>query len=424
MSPTRSLKTLFWLRTVVIFGQISVVAIAVLKLEMNLPLIPMIFTIIGLVFWNLAAYWRLGKPWEAASFEIFINLAVDATALTFLLYWAGGATNPFVSFYLIPIAIAAAALSTRYIWAISLICIAYYSFLMVHYTPLPPIYDDFGSDFNAHIFGMWINFILSAALMATIVNGISNAVRHRDRSLAKAREDSLNNEKIVAMGTLAAGVAHEISTPLSTMTMIADELMHQPDPDGTLHSDVILMQQQIDICKERIKDLLDSAGHTRSEGGRAMPLRFFIEHILDQWQIVRPEIEFSVVFCEPFVNPAVLAEQTIAQSITNLLNNAADATIENGNKHIDITLANPNQELLIMIDDQGSGIAPELAEQAGRMIFSTKASGFGIGLVLSNASLGRFGGEVLLKGLPKQGTRTEVKLPLHNLIIEEGKANE
>ena len=423
MSPTRSLKTLFWLRSFIIAGQITVIALAELKLGMDLPLTPMILTITGLALWNLAAYWRLSRPWEAAQLEIFLNLAVDATALTFLLYWAGGATNPFVSIYLIPIAITAAALSTRYIWGISLICVAYYSFLMVYYTPLPPIYDDYGSDFNAHIFGMWVNFIISAALMATIVAGISKAVRHRDRSLAKAREESLNSEKIVAMGTLSAGVAHEISTPLSTMTMIVDELLQEPDPDDKLRPDLILMQQQIGICKERIKDLLDSAGHTRSEGGSAMPLRQFIERILDQWQIVRPEILFTATFQEPFNNPAILAEQTIAQSITNLLNNAADATIENGNKQVDITLANPDQELTILIDDQGVGITPELAEKVGRVPLSTKESGFGIGLVLSNASLGRFGGEVLLKGQPEQGTRTEVKLPLHDLIIEEIKTN-
>ncbi len=423
MSPTKSLKALFWLRTFTILGQLSVIALVETKLAMELPLMPMLITISGLTLWNLAAYWRQSRPWETTQLEIFINLAVDATALTFLLYWSGGATNPFVSLYLIPIAIASAALSARYIWSTSLICIIYYSFLMLYYTPLPPMHGDYGSDFNAHVFGMWVNFILSAALMATIVAGISQAIHKRDQSLAKAREDALSNEKIVAMGTLAAGVAHEISTPLSTMTMLADELLHVPDPDQLLHPDLILMRKQIDICKERIKDLLDHAGHTRSEGGHALLLRQFIGRVVDQWQVMRPEIECTLSFNEPFQNPVILAEQTIAQSITNLLNNAADATLENDNTHIVVSVLNTQQELNIQIDDEGSGITPGLADQIGKVPFTTKESGFGIGLVLSNASLGRFGGEVTLTNRSVQGVRTEIRLPLNELIIEESPSN-
>ncbi len=424
MSPTRSLKALFWLRTVTILGQLAVIALVKIKLAMDLPLLPILTAIGALALWNLAAYWRQSQPWESTQLEIFMNLVVDATALTFLLYWAGGATNPFVSLYLIPIAIASAALSARYIWLTSIICVAYYSFLMLFYVPLPPIHSDYGSDFNAHIFGMWINFILSAVLMATIVAGISRSIHKRDKSLAKAREEALGNEKIVAMGTLAAGVAHEISTPLSTMTMITDELLHLPDPDQQTHPDLRLMRKQIDICKERIKELLDHAGHSRSEGGHAVPLCQFIDRIIDQWQVMRPEIECRVLFDEPFQNPTILAEQTIAQSITNLLNNAADATLEEGNKRVTITVFNLQQELKIQIDDEGPGIPPELADQMGKIPFSTKASGFGIGLALSNASLGRFGGGITLTNRPGQGVRTEVKLPLNDLIIEENSSHE
>lgn len=424
MSPGRSLKALFWLRTCTILGQLSVIALAKIKLAMALPLLPMFVIIGGLALWNLAAYWRQSRPWETTQLEIFMNLAVDATALTLLLYWSGGATNPFVSLYLIPIAIASAALSARYIWLTSLMCVAYYSFLMLFYTPLPPIHGDYSSDFNAHIFGMWVNFILSAVLMATIVAGISQAIHKRDKSLARAREEALGNEKIVAMGTLAAGVAHEISTPLSTMTMITDELLHLPDPGQQLHPDLVLMRKQIDICKERITELLDHAGHSRSEGGHALPLRQFIDRIIDQWLLIRPEIECKLFFHEPFQNPTILAEQTIAQSIINLLNNAADATLEKGNQQIVINLFNRQQELKIQIDDEGPGISPELADQMGSVPFSTKASGFGIGLVLSNASLGRFGGSVTHTNRSEQGARTEVKLPLNDLIIEEERTHE
>jgi two-component system sensor histidine kinase RegB len=290
---------------------------------------------------------------------------------------------------------------------------------MLFYTPLPPVHERFGGDFNAHVFGMWVNFLLSAALMALFVAAMANAVRRRERELSKAREEALSNEKIVALGAMSAGVSHEISTPLSTMTMVIDELMERPNQDESLYQELNLLRQQVDVCKEKIKEVLDSAGHSRSEGGRAMPLRRFIERLLDRWQVVRPEVEFKATYREPFFNPTILAEQTIAQSITNLLNNAADATLESGSRHIDITLSSEEGRLVVQIDDEGRGITAEQSEQAGRVSFSTKQSGFGIGLILSNASLGRFGGEVLLKSRPRRGTRTEVSLPLQDLIIDE-----
>ncbi len=418
MTPNKGLQALFWLRTFAVLAQATVIGLAVWGLSLDLPLASMLLTVVGLAVWNGAVYWRLGQPWVATHLEILLNLAVDAVALTLLLYWAGGATNPFVSLYLVPIAIAAAVLPGRYVWAISILCVACYSLLMLFYIPLPPVHEQFGGDFSGHVFGVWVKVLRSAPFMALFVAGMAKAVRQRDHDLAEAREEVLNNEKIVALGALSAGVSHEISTPLSTMTMVIDELMERPDQDEALYQELGLLRSQVDICKEKIKDVLDSAGHTRSEGGRAMPLRGFLDQLLDRWQVIRPEMEFEVLYREPFHGPTILAEQTIAQSITNLLNNAADATLQNGGKHIDITLMSEDGQLVVQIDDEGKGISPVQSKQAGTAFFSTKESGFGIGLLLSNASLGRFGGKVVLKSRMGGGTRTEVSLPLQDLVID------
>ncbi len=424
MTPDRGLQALFWLRTFAVLAQVAVITLALWGLSLDLPLAPMLAVVLALALWNGVVYWRLGKPWAATHPEILLNLAVDAIALTVLLYWAGGATNPFVSLYLVPIAVAAAVLPGRHVWAISILCVACYSLLMVFFTPLPPVQAYFGGDFDAHIFGMWVNFLLSAAFMALFVAGMANAVRRRERELAKAREEALKNEKILALGTLSAGVSHEISTPLSTVNLLIDEVLAGSPRDPVLQRDLTLMKQQVEVCKEKIKAVLDSAGHSRSEAGRAMPLRCFMEHILDGWRVVRPEVEFRANYREPFFNPNILAEQTIAQSITNLLNNAAEASLDNGSRHIHIGLVSEEGRLLVRIDDEGRGISGEQSDQAGRVAFSTKESGFGIGLILSNASLGRFGGEVLVTNRPGRGARTEVSLPLRDLIIDEKHADE
>ncbi len=409
-----------WLRSFAVLGQWAVLALASNLLAFELPLDVMLPATLLLVVWNFILYWRLQRAWLATSPEIFLNLMIDSSVLTYLLFWTGGATNPFVFIYLIPIAVAAAALPVRYAWYMSLLSALYYTFLMRYYIPLPPVDSHFfNGAFDLHVFGMWVNFMLSAVLMTIFIAGIAKAMQERDRSLTRAREEVLKSEKIVAMGTLAAGVAHEISTPLSTMTMLVEELAAEPSQSDASKEDLQLLRKQIDICKERLREMLDSSGHTRSEGGQALPLRHFIERLLDQWQVIRPEIRLNQCFIEPFDNPMIVAEQTISQSIINLLNNAADASVENQSDEVAIEIRCSQQTLSIMIDDEGRGITQQQAEQAGEVSFSTKKSGFGIGLVLSNASLSRFGGHVLLNNRQGKGTRTEIMLPLSELVLRE-----
>lgn len=420
LSPTKILHGLMWLRSLAVLGQWAVLALASGLLAFELPLDAMIPATLLLVAWNIFLYWRLRQAWLATSAEIFLNLIIDSSVLTYLLFWAGGATNPFVFIYLIPIAVSAAALPVRYAWYMSLLSAIYYTLLMRYYIPLPPVENHFfNGAFDLHIFGMWVNFMLSAVLMTIFIASIAKAMQQRDRSLTRAREEALKSEKIVAMGTLAAGVAHELSTPLSTMTMLVEELSAEANQTTSSKEDLQLLRQQIDICKARLRDMLDSSGHTRSEGGQALPVRQFIERLLDQWQVIRPEIRLDQNFIEPFDNPRIVVEQTISQSIINLLNNAADASIENSHNEVAIEINCSQQQLSINIDDEGRGITQKQAEQVGEVSFSTKKGGFGIGLVLSNASLGRFGGNVLLNNRTGQGTRTEITLPLGELILSE-----
>jgi two-component system sensor histidine kinase RegB len=420
LSPTKILRGLLWLRGFAVLGQWAVLALASALLAFDLPLDAMIPGILLLMLWNIILLWRLKQTWLVTSAEVFLNLIIDSSVLTYLLFWAGGATNPFVFIYLIPIAVAAAALPVRYAWYMSFLSAVYYTLLMRYYIPLPPVESHlFNGAFDLHIFGMWVNFMLSAVLMTIFIAGIAKAVQQRDRSLTRAREEALKSEKIVAMGTLAAGVAHEISTPLSTMTMLVEELTEDPDQTPSSKRDLQLLRKQIDICKEKLGEMLDSSGHTRSEGGHALPIRQFMERLLDQWQVVRPEIRLDQFYHEPFDNSVIVVELTISQSIINLLNNAADASVDNGQDEVAIEISSSKELLLITIEDEGCGITPQQAEQAGEISFSTKKSGFGIGLVLSNASLGRFGGNVLLNKREERGTQTEIRLPLGELIISE-----
>jgi two-component system sensor histidine kinase RegB len=152
--------------------------------------------------------------------KLFLELLADVAALTALLYLSGGSTNPFVSLYLLPLIIAATALTARYAWAMAGLTIACYSALMFFYLPLGHGHEMHSSAFNLHVLGMWANFLVSAVLIASFVATMSASIRGRDRELAIARARALRDEQVVALGTFAAGAAHELGTPLSTIAVL------------------------------------------------------------------------------------------------------------------------------------------------------------------------------------------------------------
>ena len=170
---------------------------------------------------------RLRRKLPVSSVEFFAQLMVDVFALTALLYFSGGSTNPFISLYLLPLTIAAAALPWAYTWVMAAITISCYTLLLFYYVPLPHDHEEHNSEFNLHVSGMWLAFVLSTVLIAWFVVKMGISIRERDKDLASAREQALRNEQLIALGTLAAGAAHELGTPLATMAIVSGELQDE-----------------------------------------------------------------------------------------------------------------------------------------------------------------------------------------------------
>jgi two-component system sensor histidine kinase RegB len=409
--PTSNLRRVFVLRGIEIGGLLLALVLALQVLELPLPLPPIVAVIALLTLVNLFTWWRLRRPWPVADGEFFGQLLVDVFAVTVLLYYSGGSTNPLVSLYLVPMVIAAITLPAAYTWAMALLTVACYTLLMFNYYPLMPKSGDFSTAIYLHLTGMWLTFVLSAFLIAFFVVRMANAIRERDRQLNLAREETLRNERIVALGTLAAGAAHELGTPLATMAVVTHELQMAHADEPELVEDLKLLREQVDNCKHILSSLLASAGQARVEGAEGLPLDAFLAEILEKWRLMRPGMEARVAWEGVRPAPLVAADQTLSQALLNLLNNAADASPES----VEIAGTWNDAEARLEIRDRGPGLSPEAAQQVGQPFFTTKGHGIGIGLFLANATIERFGGKVAL--LPREGGGliTEVRLPLANL---------
>jgi two-component system sensor histidine kinase RegB len=352
----------------------------------------------------------LRRNWPVSNIEFFVQLLIDVLGLSTLLYFSGGSTNPFVSLYLLPLTIAAAALPWIYTWVMAAITVCCYSLLLFNYVPLPHDHDRHLVEFNLHVIGMWLAFVLSTMIIAWFVVKMSTSIRDRDKDLARVREQALRNEQIIALGTLAAGAAHELGTPLSTMAVITGELQQEHADDQELQDNIRILRDQIAHCKQTLTQLLANAGQARSEDGSGQPVNHFIQQVLDKWQLIRPSAIFSYQCNGTKPAPQILNTQVLSQSILNLLNNAADAS----SSRVDIISHWDDHSLHLEIIDDGDGLTNEVAQRAGDVFFTTKGpgQGFGIGLFLANANIERFGGKVRLFNHEQGGACTHVTLPL------------
>ncbi len=399
----RVLEGLFWLRNVAVASQLAVLLLVVAGLKIQLQALPILLVIAALWGWNLLLGYRLNRSWPVTAAEIAANLVVDMLALAALLYWSGGSTNPFVSLFLVPVALAAAFLPVRWIVLTLLLAAGLYTLLLWHYVPLAPVGSRFGGDFNLHVWGMWASFILSAVIAAVFVHRLALAGQRRERELAELRERLMRDEHIVSAGALAAGVAHEMNTPLATIGLLAQELAEAPDDAAQVAADADEILRQVAHCKSRLKRLQRRAdGHG---GSRELAVA------LEEWAALRSDVAVRFDLALDAMPPFAAADD-LAMALVNLLDNAADASLEGDRPEVAVTARYAASELRVAIDDHGRGLSPEQLQRAGRVAFSSKEEGLGLGLVLSHATLERIGGSLTMMNREGGGTRAVVRVPV------------
>lgn len=420
-ASNRNLRRLFWMRNVMI-ACLALAAATLRYISIPLPALPISITVAGAILLNVYTWFRLQRQTHVSDREMFLQLVGDIAALTGLFYFSGGYSNPFIGIYLLPLTVAAVALARKYAWLLAGLAATCYTALMFFYVPLSHLHmhSHLGSDFNIHLVGMWMGFVISASIIAIFVTRIGQNLREYDQLLAKAREKALESERMLALGTFSTAAAHELGTPLSTMAVLAREMANDHAKIPEIEEPLTLMQTQINRCKEILGSITASAGQARAEDTGSVALDAFLQKTLSRWQDTRPatQMDCDIQFGHPA--PTVAIDRTFGQALTNLLDNAADASPEKIELHGRLT-GNPKERGIILhIRDFGPGLAPEVAGKAGTPFFSTKEkNGMGLGLYLAKLIFERFGGTVTLSGHQHGGTLTEVHLPLRTLLVED-----
>ena len=407
-----NLRSLLLIRSIALLGQTGVLAYVVLVSRTTENLWGVAVSLVLLAAITMASLWRCTRPWPVADNEFLAQLLVDVAGWTALMYFTGGANNPFVSYYIVPLVISAAVLPWRHTWLVAGASLLAYSLLLYYYRPFPLFtphaHMGHGDGANVHILGMWFNFLFSAGLITYFVVRMASMLRQQEARAVAQREDRLRNDQIMAVASLAAGTAHELGTPLSTMTVLVEEMLQDETLSGQARQDCELLQRQLIQCRETLAGLTRTAELTSVDQVQHRPLGEFVRQTVERWAVRRPGVTVEIRSPAAGSGPDIAFDSTLGQALENLLNNAADT----GSPRLEVSYRWDARQAEIDIRDWGPGIAGELLQDMGRPIIRASRDGLGIGLLLSHATVERYGGHIELRNAPDGGTLATLSLPL------------
>jgi two-component system sensor histidine kinase RegB len=434
MTPAREPRhgiDLSWLLTLrwgALAGQLATILAVDRIMGIDLPLGPLAVVLAIGAGSNVAlGAWR--RRAEVDDAMLAAVMLLDVALLTAVLYYTGGPFNPFSFLYLVNVALAAVILPPGWTWTLAGISLTLFGGLFFAHVPLPlgagggmdhaAMGHEMGDDhpISMHVQGMWVAFGVAAAFIVYFIQRVRRALAERDAELGAVRSAAARHEKLASLATLAAGAAHELATPLSTIAVVAKELERALGTDGADAStvaDARLIREQVERCRTILVQMAADAGESTGEAPAAITVAAWFaaatEGLADRTRIVAapgfaPAAEAATVRVPP---------RALAQALRGVLKNALEASAGRGDVRVELATAADRWRLAVA--DRGAGMTPEVLARAGEPFFTTKstdglARGMGLGLFLARVVLERLGGELEIRSTLGRGTTVTLIVP-------------
>lgn len=420
------LRTLVFVRSLGIIGQIVAIFIVFFGLKYQMPIGQCLMVVGVAIAFNAVMFFLYPSVHMLSEREAAAHLAFDIMQLTAMLALTGGIENPFAILYLAPVVISAANLSLGSTLLLALLAFGSISMISFLHWPLPwdpqnplvlpPLY----------IAGVWIALTLGIGFCLIYAWRTSDEARRMQTALGAAQSALEREQRLSDLGALAAAAAHELGTPLGTISVVARELERDIPPDSPWIEDVRLVRSQAERCREILSRLAQQRTDETTVAQR-LPLAALID------EIAEPHRGFGVdVNVRAAGQGALIVVRTpeFLHGIGNIIENAVDFAATK----VDIEATWNEGQVDMTISDDGEGFGAEILARLGEPYVTSRAglesnrkegapanlhadghAGMGLGFFIAKTLIERMGGRVSFGNKPKGGAVVRLTLPRKNL---------
>jgi len=396
-------------RTMIIATVMAVAYLTWSLLGIDLPLPVLSSILLLLILANGFLYLRGHHRRPFSDAEVFGHVLVDVAALSALLYYTGGALNPFAYCYLLLVLFVASTLPQRFGWLLAVLCVVCYTVLRVHYVPLP-LPDSMATHEELDDLSRWVMYVLLAGLVVWFALRLNELRARHERHLQDEALEAARERYLLGLATQAAGTAHEMGTPLSTMRVVLGELRRGDAPPPDWKEVIEMLWQQVEICRLALADLARSTDPGQLARAQVVPAREYLQALTDRFHLTRPQVHLQVRLAPWDAGVSIFTDLTLQQSLLSLIGNAADASPE----AVELRAALEGDALHVDILDRGPGVPARLRERLARDELGTHGDDRERALHLARSAIERLGGSVRLLEREGGGTCQRVVLPALN----------
>ncbi|MFO0417051.1 MAG: sensor histidine kinase [Pseudomonadota bacterium] len=338
-------------------------------------------------------------------------LILDVLLLAILLFFYGGHTNPFSMMFLAYVALAATVLDARWTWIVLAVSLACFSALFFVHIPVPQMavhaqHTSVAADegFSLHLLGMFLAFALVGVIIAVFVTRLN-------RDVGESRRIEEERRRLISLATLTGGAAHELATPIATLSLIGDELSGGLANDPRWSEDISVMREQLARCARILTRMRGSGVELNGE----LPSAFSLSQLLGDLKGEFAESERGLISFD--VAPTVACDlftlrDALHGSLQALLRNGLQACAGNGGK-VSLTAEVSDGLVTFKIQDTGVGMSQGTRERVGEPFFTSKppGEGMGLGVYLTKLFALQVGGTFNIFSELGQGTLSVLSIP-------------
>ncbi len=397
------------IRWLAISGQLAALLYTYFGLKFDIPIMPALFVIglsVGINIWQT----KMSMLPDERGRQNFLALVFDVLQLSALLFFTGGLLNPFSSLFLAPVVVSAAILRRRETFAVIMLVAANVSFLALYHYPLP-----WGNDAlimpDLYLTGLWMALLLSAFFIGGYAWRVASGARKLATALSEAKLILAKEQQAMALGTLATAAAHQLGSPLNTITVVSHELAREISEDDPIYEDVQLLRDQAERCRVILAELDNMKSDPQLDMEDPVPVTSLIQQLLaERVESDQLAIKVELVADASVAVPFAKRRPELVQALDNLLSNASDFAAS----QIAVSVGGDTSNIHITIADDGPGFSSSILSKAGQP-WNSSRTGMkghrGLGIFVARTLIEAIGGSILFRNGDAGGGEIQIRLP-------------